>query len=195
MTSARGRSRAWTVPGLYAVGAIATGFLLPRLETHLWPHSVSGISVASATTIYSTIAAGTMTLSAIVFSLTFVMVQFSATAYSPRLVLWLAADPMLAHALGVFTGTFLYAIAGIAWVDRGGAHTVPIVSAGVVVLWLVASIAMFIALMQRVAQLQVGRMLTFTGDQGRRVIAALYSTAPPAAADDRPGDIIVDEPA
>ena len=186
---------AWTVPGLYAVGAIASGIVLPRLEAYIWPDAVSGISVSSATAIYSTIAAGTMTLSAIVFSLTFVMMQFSATAYSPRLVLWLAADPMLAHALGVFTGTFLYAIAAIAWVDRAGAHTVPIVSAGVVVLWLVASIAMFIALMQRVAQLQVSRMLAFTGDQGRRVIAALYSTAPAAAADDRPGDIIVGEPA
>jgi len=186
---------AWTVPGLYALGAIASGIVLPRLEAHIWPDAVSGISVSSATAIYSTIAAGTMTLSAIVFSLTFVMVQFSATAYSPRLVLWLAADPMLAHALGVFTGTFLYAIAAIAWVDRAGAHTVPIVSAGVVVLWLVASIAMFIALMQRVAQLQVSRMLTFTGDQGRRVIAALYSTAPSAAADDWPSDIIAGEPA
>src|ERR1041385_2112173 len=189
------RSMAWTVPGLYAVGAIASGIVLPRLEAYIWPDAVSGISVSSATAIYSTIAAGTMTLSAIDFSLTFVMVQFSATAYSPRLVLWLARDPMLAHALGVFTGTFLYAIAAIAWVDRAGAQTVPIVSAGVVVLWLVASIAMFIALMQRVAQLQVSRMLAFTGDQGRRVIAALYSTAPAAAADDRPGDIIVGDPA
>src|ERR1043165_9936453 len=83
------RSMAWTVPGLYAVGAIASGIVLPRLEAYIWPDAVSGISVSSATAIYSTIAAGTMTLSAIVFSLTFVMVKFSATAYSPRLVLWL----------------------------------------------------------------------------------------------------------
>ena len=50
--------------------------------------------------------------------MTFVMVQFSATAYSPRLVLWLARDPVIAHALGVFTATFLYAVAALAWVDR-----------------------------------------------------------------------------
>jgi predicted membrane protein DUF2254 len=46
-----------------------------------------------------------------VFSLTFVMVQFSAAAYSPRLVLWLAPDPVMSHATGVFAATFLYALA------------------------------------------------------------------------------------
>ena len=186
---------AWTIPGLYVLGAVATGILLPRLEARLWPHAASGISIASATTIYSTIAAGTMTLSAIVFSFTFLMVQFSATAYSPRLVRWLAADPMIAHALGVFTATFLYAIAAIAWVDRDGARTVPVVSAAVVFVWLAASIAMFIALIQHIALLQVNRMLAFTGDQGRRVIAALYATAPPIAADVSTMDMITGEPA
>ena len=129
-----------------------------------------------------------MTLSAIVFSLTFVMVQFSATAYSPRLVLWLAEDPLISHALGVFTATFLYAIAALAWVDRDNGNGVPILSAAVVVLCLVASIAMFIALVKRIALLQVNRMLTFTGDQGRRVIATVYrdcgADAPESAAHD-----------
>jgi len=38
---------AWTVPGLYAVGAIASGIVLPRLEAYIWPDAVSGISVSS----------------------------------------------------------------------------------------------------------------------------------------------------
>lgn len=103
----------WTVPAVYGAAAIGCGILLPRIEHWLWPDVASGISAASATAIYSTVASGTMTLSAIVFSLTFVMVQFSATAYSPRLVLWLAEDPLISHALGVFTATFLYAIAAL----------------------------------------------------------------------------------
>ena len=48
------------------------------------------------------------------------MVQFSATAYSPRLVLWISRDPFMWHAVAIFTATFLYAIAALAWVDRGG---------------------------------------------------------------------------
>ena len=61
------------------------------------------ISVSAATAIYSSIASGMIALTGIVFSLTFVMVQFSATAYSPRLVLWIARDRAMMHALGIFT--------------------------------------------------------------------------------------------
>jgi len=64
-------------------------------------------------------------LTGIVFSLTFVMVQFSATAYSPRLVLWVARDAVMSYALGVFTATFLYAITALVGVDRGGSGRVP----------------------------------------------------------------------
>jgi uncharacterized membrane protein len=155
--------------------AIGVGVALPRLEHGLRFDLTSAISPASAIAIYSTIAAGTMALSAIVFSLTFVLVQFSATAYSPRLVLWLAEAPVLSHALGIFTGTYLYSISAIAWVDRNSGDGVPLVGAVVAIAWLLASVGGFIAVIRRVAVLQVRRMLAFTGDQGRRVITALYS--------------------
>jgi uncharacterized membrane protein len=170
----RNRAIVWTVPSIYAAAAIAAGFLLPPLEHRVWPAAASSLSITSATAIYSTVAAGTIALTAIVFSLTFVMVQFSATAYSPRLVLWVARDPFIAHALGVFSATFLYAIAALAWIDRAGSNLVPRASAFTVMALLVASIGMFIGIIQRIALLQIQRMLTFTGDQGRRVIASLY---------------------
>jgi uncharacterized membrane protein len=168
------RSLVWAVPSLYASAALAAGLLFPRIESAAWPHLTSGMSVAGALAIYSSVASGTIALTAIVFSLTFVMVQFSATAYSPRLVLWLARDPVVAHALGTFTATFLYAIAALAWVGRDGSTSVPLVSAWMVIVLLLASIGMFIALIQRIGLLHIHRMLTFIGDQGRRVISAQY---------------------
>ena len=74
------------------------------------------------------------------------MVQFSATAYSPRLVLWIARDPVISHALGAFTATFLYAVAAISGVDRSGSGKVPLVSVLVELGLLLASVAMFVAL-------------------------------------------------
>ena len=59
----------------------------------------------------------------------FVMVQFSAIAYSPRLVLWFARNRMLFHALGAFTGTFIYALFTLAWVDRRGSANIMVRSA------------------------------------------------------------------
>ena len=175
----------WTVTALYAGAAIAAGVLLPRLESRLLPRLLSPVSVNAAVAIYSSVASGMIALTGVVFSLTFVMVQFSATAYSPRLVLWFARDPLLAHAFGTFTATFLYAIAALAWVDRGrAAGHVPLLSAMTVLTLLLASVAMFIGLMQRVAALQISRTLAFTGDCGRRVIDTTYPDAyqpPPAA--------------
>src|SRR5215470_251476 len=120
---------AWRITTIYAVGAIAAGALLPRIENRLLPDLVSPISVAAAMAIYSSIASGMIALTGIVFSLTFVMVQFSATAYSLRLVLWFARDPLLAHAFGTFTATFLYALTALAWIDRGTLTShVPLIS-------------------------------------------------------------------
>lgn len=168
------KSRPWFVPLAYALAALLFGFTVPRLVVAELPNWISTVSVSAAIGIYSSVASGMMALTAIVFSLTFVMVQFSATAYSPRLVLWISRDPVIAHSVGVFTATFLYALAALAWVDRYGSGRVPLVGISVVAVLLVLSIVMFISLIQRVSMLQVTRMLTFTGDQGRKVIEKLY---------------------
>jgi uncharacterized membrane protein len=102
------RLSAWGIPAAYAGVAIAAGLTLPRTEGRIFPDLVFVLSVGEATAIYSAIASGMIALTGIVFSLAFVMVQFSATAYSPRLVLRIARDPVVSNALGIFTATFLY---------------------------------------------------------------------------------------
>jgi uncharacterized membrane protein len=138
--------------------------------------------------IYSSIASGMLALSGVVFSLAFVMIQFSATAYSPRLVLWISRDPFMWHAVGVFTATFLYALAALSWVDRNASGKVPFVSSWMVLGLLLASVAMFVGLIQRIGLLQINRMLNFTGDQGRKVIDAVYPQV------DSPGAASTPEP-
>jgi uncharacterized membrane protein len=164
----------WLVPLLYALGGVIVGLIIPRIESRLWPDLLSPMSVSSAIAIYSAIASGMIALTGIVFSLVFVMVQFSATAYSPRLVLWIARDPVMSHALGVFVATFLYVVAASSGVDRFGSGKVPLVSVVIVFVLLLASVGMFVAIIHRVSRLQVNRMLVFTGNQGRLVIGDLY---------------------
>ena len=150
------------------------GVTFPRLEHYLLPDLVSTISASAAMSVCSAIASGMIALTGIVFSLVFLMVQFSATAYSPRLVLWVARDPVVSHALGIFISTFLYALMLLAWVDRSASGRVPLISALMVFGLLLASMGMFVALIERVGFLQVNRMLVFTGDQGRKAIEDLY---------------------
>ena len=176
----------WGIPLAYIVATLIVGLSLPRVEHRFLPHLVTTMSPASAMAICSSIASGMIALTGIVFSLAFVMVQFSAMAYSPRLVLWMARDPVVSHALGIFSATFLYALHMLAWVDRSASGQVPLISLWLVFGLLVASMGMFIALIERIGMLQVGRMLIFTGDQGRKAIDDLYRPKEPAPAPSEP---------
>jgi uncharacterized membrane protein len=82
----------WVIPLLYAAAALLFGVSVPRLANVVLPGFDSSISVNAAIGIYSSIASGMLALTGIVFSLTFLMVQFGATAYSVRLVHWIARE-------------------------------------------------------------------------------------------------------
>src|SRR3954451_24584622 len=102
--------RLWLIPLVYALVSTLCGYVLPRLE-HEYFASYAIVSAASAQAFLSAVASGMMALTGIVFSVAFVMVQFSAIAYSPRLVLWFPRQPSLYHSLGVFVATFVFSLA------------------------------------------------------------------------------------
>ena len=166
--------RVFWIPFLYASSALVAGLALPRLERSLLPELTVGIDPGAALAILTGIASGMMGLTAIVFSIAFVMVQFSATAYSPRLVLWLARSAAINHSIGLFTATFIYALAAAAWINRGGSGLIPPLTVWFAVLLLLASLALFVLLVERVGMLQVTRVLAFAGDEGRKVIDRMY---------------------
>jgi uncharacterized membrane protein len=164
----------WIIPLIYSGTAVLLGMFFPRIEASLFSNWTSPMTVSAATAIYGAVATGMITLTGLVFSMVFVMEQFSATAYSPRLVVWMSRDPLLFHAIGVFTATFLYSVAALAWVDRRHDRKVPFFSVWLTVAFLLASVAMFVGLVQRLHRLQVNSVLSFTGDFGRRVIDVIY---------------------
>src|SRR6185437_2952207 len=131
-----------------------------------------------------------MALTGIVFAMAFVMVQFSAIAYSPRLVLWFARDRTLFHALGTFTATFVYALFTLAWVDRGASGSVPLFSVLLVGIMIIFSMLAFSRLMQRLGDLQIGNVLHLIGDRGRAVIADMFRRLDAPAAAPRASEAI-----
>lgn len=182
MVRRRPRAPAWSIPAGYAAAAILAALYLPRLEVRLGFAIDAGVDPNSLLAMFSAIASGMIALTGIVFSLAFVMVQFSATAYSPRLVLWIAREPLVWHGVGIFSATFLYSLGATAWVqhERAGGG-VPFFSAWLVILMLIASVAVFIALIEKLSLLQVHRMLAFTAAHARRVIEDTYPAVENAA--------------
>jgi len=171
----------WMVPMYYTVGGIVLGVVLPRVE-HVYGsgYSISlgeyyiALSVTSAQALLSSIASGMMALTAIVFSISYITIQFSSMAYSPRLALWFARDPALYHSFGIFIATFLYALVTLAWVDRGSSGAVPILSVLLVTLFLVVSMFLFARLVRGLNDLQVTNTLHAVGDRGRGVIREMF---------------------
>ena len=118
----------WLIPMLYTVASLTAGLILPRLEHAYFAGYTENISVGSALAFFSSVSSGMMALTGIVFAIAFVLVQFSALAYSPRLVIMFASSPTLFHTLGIFIATFLYSLAALVWTDRGGSGRVPLFS-------------------------------------------------------------------
>lgn len=173
----------WLVPLLYAVASLVAGIMFPRFEYEHLSSYTRGMSVSSAQAFLSGIASGTMSLSAIVFSIYFLVMQFGAAAYSKRLVLLFGRDPILFNSLGMFFATFIYALAELVYVDRNGDGKVPFFSTLFVGALLASSIVLLALLVQRMSQLQITSVLRIVGNEGRRVIRETYTLAEAAATD------------
>ncbi|HEY7662713.1 MAG TPA: DUF2254 domain-containing protein [Xanthobacteraceae bacterium] len=166
--------RLWLIPMVYVAASVVCGLTLPRLEQAYLASYTFDLSVASAQACLSAVASGMMALTGVVFAMAFVMVQFSAIAYSPRLVLWFARDRVLFHSLGAFAATFIYALFTLAWIDRGASGTVPLFSTLLVAVMLIYSMLLFSRLVQRLTDLQITSVLQLVGDKGREVIREMF---------------------
>jgi uncharacterized membrane protein len=169
-----GRLPLWLIPLMYATVTFIAALTLPRFENVYLASYASGLSVASAQSFFAAVASGMIALTGIVFSIGLVMVQFSSMAYSPRLVLMFARDPILFHSLGVFIATCLYSLGALAWVDREGSGIVPLFSGLLVLALLSLSMLLFSRLIRGLSDLQITNVLHLLGDQGREIVRASF---------------------
>ncbi|MBX9748357.1 MAG: DUF2254 domain-containing protein [Roseococcus sp.] len=160
----------WLIPMIYALGSLVSAIVLPRVEHALALPFDLGIAAPAVLAVLTSIASGMMALTGIVFSIAFVMLQFSAVTYSPRFANRFARDPVIFHALGIFFATFTYALAAVAWVDRDGTGLVLPISSLAAVGLLFLSLIAFSLLMRRLGDLQITNTLRYIGDRGRSVI-------------------------
>jgi uncharacterized membrane protein len=164
----------WAIPLPYLFGGIATGFVLPRVEYAYFPSFGHVISVGSAQAYLSAVSSGMITLTALLFSVMFVMAQLTMSAYSKRLIMLFAGHPLSLHVLGVFSATFMCALGTLQFVDRNHDGRVPMLAMEFVIALLVGSMVLLALLVQRMALLRITYILRFVGDKGRAVIAKMF---------------------
>jgi uncharacterized membrane protein len=172
--AASGGMPLWLIPMVYTAASVTGGLILPRLERAYLAAYTHDMSVGSALAYFSAVSSGMMALTGIVFAIAFVVVQFSALAYSPRLAVMFAGSSMLFHTLGIFFATFTYSLAALAWTDRGRSGTVPLFSTLLVGALLIISMFAFARLIQSLSDLQIHNVLQAIGARGRSVIRSMF---------------------
>ena len=179
----RRRLRTAVVQAVYVLAAVGLGLLVPTVSV--------GATVDSrrVTEVLVAVGAAFVPFIAIIYSLLFLVVQFSATAFTPRLNLF-RDSPIVWHGFSFFTSVIVFAFTATFTIGKDTETTilVPIV---VTVLVLVA-IVMFRVLQARAfSSIQLASTLSAVARRGREVVDDVYpeqTTEGPAAPGQPPRD-------
>lgn len=168
--------RIWHAAPVWVGVAVVLGLVTDDLAPWLIRPADTPLSSSGAVAILSAIASGMIAFTGFVFSALFVILQFSATAYTPRLVREIGRHArLMGHAFGVFTGTFVYALLAIRLVELEGGRGTNTGAMVIALLWLIASIVLFMFLVPRVRTLSITHVLVFIDEAARAAIERAFS--------------------
>jgi uncharacterized membrane protein len=183
------RASLWFVPVLCVLVGAALSFgmiALDRLfDYEALPHSLVG-DPAAASAILSTVAAAMVSLTALVLTITMVVVQLAMGQFSPRIVQRILRDKPSQLAIGLFVATFVHAILTLREVQNNGDGSghVPGIAVLTAFVLVLASIAVLVVYVQHLGQaLRVSALVELVGDDTRRLVDKLYPDRGPPAPD------------
>ena len=156
------RTQLWPLPTLAVALSIILGVALPVLEaaqTELVPswlreYLFTG-GADAARTVLDAVAGSLITVTALTFSLTVVSLQLASSQFSPRLLRTFTRDLVVQGTLGLFLGTFAYALTVLRTVRTSSdsrAEFVPDISVTLAYALTVVSIVGLIVFLAHLAQ-------------------------------------------
>lgn len=140
------------------------------------PKNLSG-GPDAATAILSTVAASMVSLTALVLTITMVVVQLAMGQFSPRIVQRILRDKPSQLAIGLFVATFVHAILALREVTNRGDGTghVPGIAVLTAFVLVLASIAVLVVYVQHIGQaLRVSALIELVGKDTRGVLDRMY---------------------
>jgi uncharacterized membrane protein len=116
------RSAMWLVPAVCVAGAVALALALIVIDMHLRPSGGALLFPGppdGARSFLSAIVQAMIAFTAVVFSITVVVLQLSSSQYSPRVLRHFLRDRVIQSSLGVDVATFTYAMVVLRAVTGG----------------------------------------------------------------------------
>lgn len=147
----------WAIPAAGLLIAVALAEIAPRVgwdtDGRLLGILLSGVGAGSARAMLSTIAGATITLTALVFSMTMLLLQLASNQLSPRVMRTFLADRGNQVVLALFVGTFAYALLALRGVHAvGDESVVPSLTVWVAFVLALLSVGGFVYYTDHVAQ-------------------------------------------
>src|SRR4051795_2403605 len=178
----RAMKRMWALPALLVVAGVVAALGLSAIDRaagyDLVPTSVVG-TATDAQQVLSLLAGAVLNLATVVLSLTLVAVQLAMGQFSPRIVRALQADRRNQAAIGVFLGTFAYAMLAMRAVDDEHSQVPGLTVLVAYVLGLACLVGLLVYIHQVSRSLRVAGIIDLVGDETR---AQLERRFPPDAA-------------
>ena len=186
------RSSLWFVPVLCVLAGAGISFVTIALDR--WfdyeaiPESLIG-GPDAATAILSTVAASMVSLTALVLTITMVVVQLAMGQFSPRIVQRILQDKPSQLAIGLFVATFVHAIIAVREVTNNGDGTgqVPGIAVLTAFVLVLVSIAVLVVYVHHIGKaLRVSALIELVGKDTRALLDRIYPDKG-AAPEDEPG--------
>lgn len=171
----------WPLPTLLVVLALGAGVALPRLD-RVFGDSVPPVldgylfsgDGSAARDVLAAVAGSLITVTSLTFSLTVVTLQLASSQFSPRLLRTFTRDRQVQVTLGIFLGTFVYALTVMRTVRDAGDSSSGFVPAPSVTVAYVLTVAAVLALVfflaHLVRQIRVEAILSDVRDDALEVI-------------------------
>ena len=144
------------------------------------PHTLVG-GPDSATAILSTVAIAMVSLTALVLTITMVVVQLAMGQFSPRIVQRILRDKPSQLAIGLFVATFVHSILAIREVtnEGDGNGKVPGIAVVTAFVLVIASIAVLVIYVHHIGQaLRVSALIELVGKETRKLLERQYPEPP-----------------
>ncbi len=173
------RERFWLLPALCAVLAGVVGVAMPALDTTLLklqtlpPFFLFTGGPEGARALLSAIISSMISFTALVFSITIVVLQLTSSQFSPRVLRTFLRDRFNQITLGVFVATFVYAMVVLRAV-RGTADASPFVPQLAVTtafVFVLGSVLVFLVYLHHTAQaIRAATIIGGIGEETRAVL-------------------------
>lgn len=195
------RSSLWLLPSVSVLAALALGTGLSTIAVSIGeqPSSLADFLIVgggseAARGLLETVASSVITVTSLVFSLTVVALQLTATAYSPRLLRGFLRDRGTQAVLSIFLATFAYSYAVLRAVPSEGDAPVPVLAVNVLLPFVLASLAALVYFIHHLTQaLRVEKILDGVQAETLATIDRVYPK-PDTEAMQRPGEPLPEPP-